>query len=116
MRRVGVRFLSLETVLTVCGDRGSRKCVEALPESRKNVPATRRSAQPSGGRGIAVQRLTRFPLRQEYRVELTCKEVRRLFQVPARGRVRSSDYDPGCAASKQFKELTEARNDVLAGE
>jgi len=39
-------------------------------------------------------------------VALTFKEVRRLFQVPTSGRVRLSDYDPGWAASKQFKDLT----------
>ena len=37
---------------------------------------------------------------------LTFKEVRRLFQVPSRGRVRLSDYDPGWAADEEFKELT----------
>lgn len=37
---------------------------------------------------------------------LTFKEVRRLFQVPTRGRVRLRDYDPGWAAQKQFKDLT----------
>ena len=37
---------------------------------------------------------------------LTFKEVGRLFQVPTSGRVRLSDYDPGWAASKQFKDLT----------
>ncbi len=36
---------------------------------------------------------------------LTFKEVQRLFQVPTRGRVRLSDYDPGWAARKEFKEL-----------
>ena len=36
---------------------------------------------------------------------LTFKEVRRLFQVPSRGRVRLSDYDPGWAADEEFKEL-----------
>jgi PPK2 family polyphosphate:nucleotide phosphotransferase len=39
-------------------------------------------------------------------VALTFKEVGRLFQVPTSGRVRLSDYDPGWAASKQFKDLT----------
>jgi len=39
-------------------------------------------------------------------VALTFKEVRRLFQVPSRGRVRLSDYDPGWAADEEFKELT----------
>jgi PPK2 family polyphosphate:nucleotide phosphotransferase len=38
-------------------------------------------------------------------VALTFKEVRRLFQVPTRGRVRLRDYDPGWAADKEFKEL-----------
>ena len=37
---------------------------------------------------------------------LTFKEVRRLFQVPTRGRVRLRDYDPGWAAQKEFKDLT----------
>ena len=37
---------------------------------------------------------------------VTFKEVRRLFQVPTRGRVRLRDYDPGWAAQKQFKDLT----------
>ena len=36
---------------------------------------------------------------------LTFKEVRRLFQVPTRGRVRLDDYDPGWAAEEEFKEL-----------
>ena len=39
-------------------------------------------------------------------MSLTFKEVRRLFQVPTRGRVRLSDYEPGWAARKQFKDLT----------
>ena len=37
---------------------------------------------------------------------LTFKEVRQLFQVPSRGRVRLRDYDPGWAADEEFKELT----------
>ena len=37
---------------------------------------------------------------------LTFKDVRRLFQVPTKGRVRLRDYDPGWAADKEFKELT----------
>jgi PPK2 family polyphosphate:nucleotide phosphotransferase len=39
-------------------------------------------------------------------VALTFKDVRKLFQVPTRGRVRLSDYDPGWAADEEFKELT----------
>jgi PPK2 family polyphosphate:nucleotide phosphotransferase len=39
-------------------------------------------------------------------VALTYKEVRRLFQVPTKSRVRLADYDPGWAAHKEFKELT----------
>jgi len=38
-------------------------------------------------------------------VALTFKEVRRLFEVPTRGRVRLRDYDPGWAADEEFKEL-----------
>ena len=37
---------------------------------------------------------------------LTFKEIRRLFQVPTRGRVRLDDYDPDWAAKKEFKELS----------
>ena len=37
---------------------------------------------------------------------LKFKDVRRLFQVPTRGRVRLSDYDPDWAAEQQFKDLT----------
>ena len=37
---------------------------------------------------------------------LTHKEVRKLFQVPARGKVRLSDYDPGWVAHQEFKDLT----------
>ena len=37
---------------------------------------------------------------------LSFKRVRRLFQVPAHGRVRLRDYDPGWAAEKHFKDLT----------
>ena len=37
---------------------------------------------------------------------LTFKKVRRLFQVPDRGRVRLADYDPDWAGEKEFKELT----------
>ena len=36
---------------------------------------------------------------------LKFKEVRRLFQVPTRGRVRLRDYNPGWAARKEFKDL-----------
>jgi PPK2 family polyphosphate:nucleotide phosphotransferase len=39
-------------------------------------------------------------------VALTFKEVRRLFQVPTRGRVRLRDYEPGWCARQEFKELT----------
>jgi PPK2 family polyphosphate:nucleotide phosphotransferase len=39
-------------------------------------------------------------------VTLKFKDVRRLFQVPTRGRVRLSDYDPDWAAEQQFKDLT----------
>jgi PPK2 family polyphosphate:nucleotide phosphotransferase len=39
-------------------------------------------------------------------VALTFRDVQRLFQVPTRGRIRLANYDPGWAASKQFKELT----------
>ena len=39
---------------------------------------------------------------------LSFKEVRKLFQVPPRGRVRLRDYDPGWSAHKQFKDLTKA--------
>ena len=39
---------------------------------------------------------------------LTFKEVRRLFQVPDRGKVRLRDFDPGWAARKEFKELEKA--------
>ena len=37
---------------------------------------------------------------------LTFKDVRRLFQVPTKGRVRLRDYDPGWAADKELQELT----------
>lgn len=37
---------------------------------------------------------------------LTFKEIRRLFQVPTRGRVRLDDYEPDWAAKKEFKELS----------
>ena len=37
---------------------------------------------------------------------LTFKDIRHLFQVPSRGRVRLRDYDPGWAADEEFKELT----------
>ena len=47
---------------------------------------------------------------------LTFKEVRRLFQVPTRGRVRLSDYDPGWAASKHFKDLTKDELKARAAE
>ena len=47
---------------------------------------------------------------------LTFKEVRRLFQVPTRGRVRLGDYDPGWAASKQFKDLTKDELKARASE
>jgi PPK2 family polyphosphate:nucleotide phosphotransferase len=49
-------------------------------------------------------------------VALTFKEVRRLFQVPTRGRVRLGDYDPGWAASKQFKDLTKDELKARASE
>jgi PPK2 family polyphosphate:nucleotide phosphotransferase len=39
-------------------------------------------------------------------VSLTFKEVRRLFQVPTRGKVRLRDYDPGWCARKEFKDLS----------
>jgi PPK2 family polyphosphate:nucleotide phosphotransferase len=39
-------------------------------------------------------------------VALTYKEIRKLFQVPTRGRVRLRDYDPGWAADKELKQLT----------
>jgi len=39
-------------------------------------------------------------------VTLKFKEVRRLFQVPTRGKVRLRDYDPDWAADKHFEELT----------
>jgi PPK2 family polyphosphate:nucleotide phosphotransferase len=47
---------------------------------------------------------------------LTFKEVRRLFQVPTRGRVRLRDYDPGWAARKEFEDLkkTELKARALA--
>ena len=47
---------------------------------------------------------------------LTFKDVRRLFQVPTRGRVRLDDYDPGWAADKQFKELTKDELKARAAE
>ena len=37
---------------------------------------------------------------------LTFKEIRRLFQVPTKGRVRLDDYDPEWAGKKEFKELS----------
>jgi PPK2 family polyphosphate:nucleotide phosphotransferase len=40
------------------------------------------------------------------RVALTFKEIRRLFQVPTKGRVRLDDYDPEWAGKKEFKELS----------
>jgi PPK2 family polyphosphate:nucleotide phosphotransferase len=49
-------------------------------------------------------------------VALTFKEVRRLFQVPTRGRVRLGGYDPGWAASKQFKDLTKDELKARASE
>jgi PPK2 family polyphosphate:nucleotide phosphotransferase len=49
-------------------------------------------------------------------VALTFKEVRRLFQVPTRGRVRLGDYDPGWAAHKQFKDLTKDELKARASE
>jgi PPK2 family polyphosphate:nucleotide phosphotransferase len=39
-------------------------------------------------------------------VALSFKGVRRLFQVPDRGRVRLADYQPDWAAQGEFKELT----------
>ncbi len=47
---------------------------------------------------------------------LTFKEVRRLFQVPARGRVRLRDYKPDWAARKEFKELTKDELKARAAE
>ena len=47
---------------------------------------------------------------------LTFKEVRRLFQVPTRGRVRLGDYDPGWAANKEFKDLTKDELKARASE
>jgi PPK2 family polyphosphate:nucleotide phosphotransferase len=47
-------------------------------------------------------------------VALTFKEVRRLFQVPARGRVRLSDYDPGWAGEKHGKNLSETELKIRA--
>jgi PPK2 family polyphosphate:nucleotide phosphotransferase len=41
-------------------------------------------------------------------LRLTDKEIRRLFQVPPRARVRLRDYDPGWAGQKEFKELKRA--------
>ena len=38
---------------------------------------------------------------------LTSKEIRRLFQVPTRGRVRLDDYEPDWNGKKEFKDLTE---------
>jgi hypothetical protein len=49
-------------------------------------------------------------------VALTFKEVRRLFQVPTRGRVRLGDYAPGWAADKQFKDLTKDQLKARAAE
>jgi PPK2 family polyphosphate:nucleotide phosphotransferase len=40
------------------------------------------------------------------RVALNFKEIRRLFQVPTRGRIRLDDYDPEWAGKKEFKELS----------
>ena len=37
---------------------------------------------------------------------LAFKEIRRLFQVPTRGRVRLDDYDPEWAGKQEFKELS----------
>ena len=39
-------------------------------------------------------------------MRLPYKEVRRLFQVPTRGRVRLSDYDPCWVGEDEFKDLT----------
>ena len=36
---------------------------------------------------------------------LTFKDIRRLFEVPTKGRVRLKDYDPGWAADDELKEL-----------
>jgi PPK2 family polyphosphate:nucleotide phosphotransferase len=47
-------------------------------------------------------------------VALTFSEVRRLFQVPTRGRVRLSDYDPGWAGEKHFKNLTKTELEIRA--
>ena len=37
---------------------------------------------------------------------LSFKDIRRLFQVPTKGKVRLKDYDPGWDADDEFKELT----------
>jgi PPK2 family polyphosphate:nucleotide phosphotransferase len=37
---------------------------------------------------------------------LTFKEVRRLFQVPAKGKVRLGNYDPAWAGKDEFRDLT----------
>jgi len=39
-------------------------------------------------------------------VALTFKDIRRLFQVPTKGRVRLRDYDPGWAGRDEFEDLT----------
>ena len=45
---------------------------------------------------------------------LTFNEVRRLFQVPTRGRVRLKDYDPGWAGEKRLKNLTKTELKIRA--
>jgi len=49
-------------------------------------------------------------------VALSFPEVRRLFQVPHKGRVRLADYDSDWAAEKEFKELTKKELKVRASE
>jgi hypothetical protein len=45
MRFIGAHFLSPETALTACRDRGSRKSVGALREAAKTCAAPRPSAE-----------------------------------------------------------------------
>ena len=83
---------------------------EAKPlalEHPRNPASNVTLVRSSGGAALADSPLNSFLPFREHRVSLTLTEVRRLFQVPIRGRVRLSDYDPSWGET-HVKNLSEA--------
>jgi polyphosphate kinase 2 (PPK2 family) len=106
------RMLPTGTALTAGGERGSVEL--RVPSAGRGETHT--IGRFRAGAGFADPTTDSVHVFRGVPLALTFKDVRRLFQVPTRGRISLDDYDPGWAADKHFKDLTKDQLKTRAGE